>query len=106
MKPFRYVQSFVDRNTGAVFHYFRKPGCNRIRLPGVLGSAEFIEAYQSALGQVPPDIGANRTKAGTVNAAIVRYYDSARFFGSLSPATQQMRRALLERLRDDYGDKL
>jgi integrase len=105
MKPFRYVQSFVDRNTGAVFHYFRKPGCKRVRLPGVLGSAEFIEAYQMALSQVPPEIGANRTKAGTVNAAIVRYYDSSRFFGSLSPATQQMRRAILERFRNDYGDK-
>jgi hypothetical protein len=32
MKPFRYVQSFVDRKTGAVFHYFRRRGYPRIRL--------------------------------------------------------------------------
>jgi hypothetical protein len=35
MKPFRYVQSFVDRKTGTVFHYFRRRGYPRIRLPGV-----------------------------------------------------------------------
>jgi hypothetical protein len=35
MKPFRYVQSFVDRKTGAVFHYFRRRGYPRIRLPDV-----------------------------------------------------------------------
>ena len=29
MKPFRYVQSFVDRKTGAVFHYFRRRGYPR-----------------------------------------------------------------------------
>jgi hypothetical protein len=31
----RYVQSFVDRKTGAVFHYFRKRGHQRVRLPGL-----------------------------------------------------------------------
>jgi hypothetical protein len=35
MKPFRYVQSFVDRKTGAVFHYFRRRGYPRVRLPGL-----------------------------------------------------------------------
>jgi integrase len=105
MKPFRYVQSFVDRKTGAVFHYFRRRGYPRIRLPGVPGSREFMEAYQRALDSQQMPIGASQTKAGTVNAALVSYYDSTMFFGSLAPGTQAVRRGILERFRAEHGDK-
>jgi hypothetical protein len=105
MKPFRYVQSFVDRKTGAVFHYFRRRRYPRIRLPGVPGSREFMEAYQQALDSQQMPIGASRTKAGTVNAALVGYYDSTMFFGSLAPGTQAVRRGILERFRAEHGDK-
>ena len=105
MKPFRYVQSFVDRKTGAVFHYFRRRGYPRVRLPGLPGSREFIEAYQRALDSQQMPTGAARTKQGTVNAAIVGYYDSMMFFGSLAPSTQAIRRQILERFRTDHGDK-
>jgi hypothetical protein len=44
----RYVDRFVDRH-GHPRHYFRRPGCKRIRLPGLPGSAEFMAAYQAAL---------------------------------------------------------
>ena len=50
-------------------------------------------------------VGAARTKQGTVNAAIVGYYDSMMFFGSLAPSTQAIRRQILERFRTDHGDK-
>ena len=92
MKPFRYVQSFVDRKTGAVFHYFRRRGYPRIRLPGIPGSCGFMEAYQRALESQQMPIGATRTKAGTVNAAIVGYYGSSLHFQLLAPSTQQIRR--------------
>jgi integrase len=105
MKPFRYVQSFVDRKTGAVFHYFRRRGYPRVRLPGLPGSREFLETYQRALDSQQMPIGAARTKAGTVNAAIIGYYDSTMFFGSLAPSTQAIRRQILERFRADHGDK-
>ena len=49
-------------------------------------------------------IGASRTKPGTVNAAIVGYYQSLAF-RSLAPGTQTMRRAILERFRAEHGDK-
>jgi site-specific recombinase XerC len=42
---------------------------------------------------------------GTVNAAIVGYYDSMMFFGSLAPSTQAIRRQILERFRTDHCDK-
>ncbi|HWW35500.1 MAG TPA: tyrosine-type recombinase/integrase [Xanthobacteraceae bacterium] len=105
MKPFRYVQSFVDRKTGAVFHYFRRRGYPRVRLPGLPGSREFIEAYQRAVDNPQMPIGAARTKQGTVNAALVGYYDSTMFFGSLASSTQAIRRQILERFRAEHGDK-
>jgi hypothetical protein len=52
-RPLRYVQSFVDRKTGAVFHYFRRPGFKRVRLPGLPGSSTFMVAYQEALNESP-----------------------------------------------------
>ena len=64
--PFRYVQSFVDKKTGAVFHYFRRPGYKRVRLPGLPGSREFMAAYQNALDQPQMPVGDKRTRAGTV----------------------------------------
>jgi integrase len=103
--PFRYVQSFVDKKTSAAFHYFRRPGFPRKRLPGLPGSREFMAAYQDALDQPQTQIGAKRTKAGTVSAAIVGYYDSTMFFGALAPGTQAMRRAILERFRAEHGDR-
>ena len=49
--------------------------------------------------------GASRTRAGTVNAAIVSYYQSSAFRDGLAKSSQQMRRAILERFREDHGDK-
>jgi hypothetical protein len=61
-----YVQSFRDKKTGAVFHYFRRAGFRRMRLPGLPGSTEFMAAYQAALGNRPEPIGvAKRSKPGS-----------------------------------------
>jgi integrase len=103
--PLRYVQSFVDRKSGAVFHYFRRPGFKRVRLPGLPGSREFMAAYQDALDQPQTEIGAKRTRSGTVSAALVGYYASTNHFQSLASATQAMRRAILEGFRAEHGDK-
>jgi integrase len=105
MKPFKYVQSFVSKETGKVFHYFRRRGYDSVRLPGIIGSAEFMEAYRRALDGPQAPIGAKRTKAGSVSAALVGYYASPLYFGSLSPGTQQGRRAILERFRAEHGDR-
>lgn len=100
-----YVQAFVDRKSGKVFHYFRRPGCKRMRLPGLPLSAEFIAAYQAAVDAPKIEIGVKRSKAGTVGAAIGAYYMSPLYFGRLAPGTQAMRRAILERFRVEHGDK-
>jgi integrase len=100
----QYVQAFVDKKTGRAFHYFRRPGCERVRLPGLPGSAHFIAAYQTALDAPRLEIGVQRSKAGSVGAAIGAYYMSAHFC-SLAAGTQGMRRAILERFRAEHGDK-
>lgn len=99
-----YVQEFVGKN-GAVFRYFRRPGCKRVRLPGLPGSSEFMAAYQAAVDAPRVEIGAKRSRAGTVGAAVAAYYLSPLYFGSLAPGTQKMRRAILERFRAAHGDK-
>ena len=100
-----YVHEYNRR--GRIYRYFRRPGSKQIRLRGVPGSQEFMDAYQAALdGQTAPErqIGAKRTRPGTVNAAVVGYY-TCLAFRSLAPSTQKMRRAILERFREDHGDK-
>jgi hypothetical protein len=49
--------------------------------------------------------GASRTVPGTVNAALVSYYQSTAFTNGLDRTTQQNRRAILEQFRSDHGDK-
>lgn len=66
-----------------------------------------MEAYQRALdGIAPPpkrQIGAARTLAGSINAAIVGYYGHESFT-TLAPASRATRRQSLEAFRRDYGD--
>jgi integrase len=100
-----YVHEYRDRH-GKLRRYFRKPGFKRIALPGTPGSDEFMTAYQLALAGQPPriEIGAGRTKPGTVNAVIVGYYSSVAF-RSLAVGTQKLQRSILERFRAEHGDK-
>ena len=116
MLRLKYVNSFVDRH-GRRRHQCRIPGRKSFALPGLPGSAEFMEAYQAALAFASAadnlEIGASRTKAGTVNAARVAYYKSKKYFISpLAPATQRMRRNILDGFcarqapsGQTYGDK-
>jgi integrase len=93
----KYVQSFGG------YHYFRRRGSPRIPLPGAVGSAEFMEAYQQALATAPLAIGASkRSKFGSVSAAIAEYYGS-QAFRSLSGGTPAKWRAILERFREPHG---
>jgi integrase len=102
----RYVNAFRDRH-GRLRHYFRRPGCKSVTLPGLPGSVEFMEAYQAALaGETAPrlEIGASRTKPGTVAALTVGYFNSLAFH-ILAPETKRTRRNILERFRAEHGEK-
>ena len=105
MKPFRYVQSFVDRKTGAVFHYFRRRGYPRVRLPGLPGSREFMEAYQRASKSRKRLSGTSGRRRAPSMPRSSATTTSSMFFGSLAPSTQAIRRQILERFRAEHGDK-
>jgi integrase len=100
----RFIQQWVDRE-GRVHRYFRRPGYPRVPLPGLPGSAEFMDAYRAALDGPQLGIGvAKRSKPGSVSMAIAAYY-GAPDFTTLAPGTKTVRRAILERFRHEHGDK-
>ena len=102
--PFPYVKPV--RRRGRVYFYFERLGFERVRLPGAWGSAEFQEAYKAALaGETAPpvEIGAERTKPGSVSAAIALYLDSGKF-RDLAPDTKRGRRVILDRFRERFGE--
>lgn len=101
----RFVQAWVDPD-GRAHHYFRRAGFPRVRLPGLPGSPEFNRAYEAALGSQPDPVGASRSKAGSVAAAIAGYFASAAFRKDLKPETQAVRRFVLEAFRREHGGKL
>src|SRR6516225_3422527 len=91
----RYVKAYVDRH-GKARHYFRKPGCKPVALPGLPGSDEFMAAYSAALANPPRvEVAARRTRAGSINAMIVGYLGSAAF-AALALASQHTYRRIFE----------
>jgi len=102
-RPPKYVQAFIDRN-GKPRFYFRRPGFKSVPLPDLPWSPQFMEVYEAALSGQPLQIGASRTKPGTVSAAIIGYYYDQSFL-ALAPSTQRPRRRILEHFRAEHGDK-
>src|ERR1041384_5580667 len=101
-----YIHRYRDR-LGKLRHYARLPGRRKIPLPGLPGSAEFMEAYQEAIAgdaSARAGAGANRVKPGTVSAAIASYLGSAAF-ANLAPGTRRQRRSILERFPREHGEK-
>jgi hypothetical protein len=77
----RFVDAFVDRH-GKVRHYYRRRGYPRAPLPGLPGSAEFMEAYadvQPCDGPIPVKVATDKLVPGTINAAIIGFYQSPAF---------------------------
>jgi integrase len=102
----KYINSYRDRH-GKLRYYFRRAGCKKISLP-LPGSPEFLDAYKAALEQsatpmMPSEIGASRTRPGTVGAVVAAYFAS-REFKELADTTKSVRRSVMERFRTDYGD--
>src|SRR5262249_14649567 len=100
-----HVNAIIGRD-GVVRYYFRKRGRPHVRLPGLVVAAEFMQAYSAACSTdvAPKQIGASRTKAGSVAAAIAGYFSSGDFAG-LASATQRARRQILEAFRTEHGEK-
>jgi integrase len=103
-RPPKFVHGFIDRH-GKPRWYFRRAGFKQVRLPGLPWSPEFMSAYEALLSERPRlEIGARRTKPGTVAAAVAGYFGSA-IFANLAESTRRTRRQILERFRAEHGDK-
>ena len=101
----KFVHGFIDRH-GKPRFYFRRAGHKTLPLPGLPWSPEFMAAYQEAIAGAPRvQIGANRSRTGTVAAAVAGYFGSASFAMGLADSTRRTRRRILERFREQHGDK-
>ena len=63
-----------------------------------------MAAYEEGLNEEPIQPGASRTRQGTMNSLIVSYYSSAAFQG-LADQTRKTYRGIIERFRQEHGDK-
>jgi integrase len=101
----KFIHGFIDRH-GKPRFYFRRAGHKKVRLPGLPWSPEFMAAYQEAIEGAPRlEIGAPRSRPGTVAAAVAGYFGSAVFATRLAESTRRTRRRILERFRVEHGDK-
>ena len=104
----RFVRTWIDKKTGRTYAFFRRRGYPSVRLPGSIGSAEFLAAYHACLrGKQPvPAIAAltGRTGPGTINAAVAQYLDSNAFM-QLGEGTRALRRSILKKFCELVGDK-
>lgn len=119
-----FVRAVKDRY-GEYRYYFQRAGSPRVRLPCAPGEPTFEFAYREALagrplpppprrlppkriskpkGDAPVPVPLIRGEAGSFNDLCARYYRSERFT-PLARTTKTTYRNLIERLRNDHGDK-
>ena len=105
MKLPSYVHAFIDRH-GKPRFYFRRAGFKKTPLPGLPWSPDFMATYQAALEGAPRiEAGRSRCNPGSVAAAVAGYFASASFASGLAPSTRSTRRRILERFREQHGEK-
>lgn len=98
----KYINAYRDRH-GNLYHYFRRPGRQGVRLPGLPGSAEFMAAYAQALkdwesAPTPTEKPtAQRGADGTFDRLLGLYFQSSEFL-AMKQRTRRAMRLRLERL--------
>ena len=104
----KYVAEDIDRH-GNVRRYFRREGQRKIRLPGLPGSAEFMDAYRAALGgeSAPNKSKATRNEQaaqGSFRWLCEMYFESSEF-KQLDDRTKRVRRNIIDGLCQEHGNK-
>jgi integrase len=99
----------LDREDGKRRVRFRKNGFS-VYLTGIPWSPEFMAQYALALQGVQaqtPEVGAQRTIPGTINALVAAYLDprSSSPFKTGAAETQRTRRNILENFRETHREK-
>ncbi len=102
----RYVVEDVDRH-GNIRLYFRRKGQPKVRLPGPIGSPEFLSAYKAAvageLKATDPVKGRKPLERISIRWLCAEYFQSAAF-KHLDPRTQKVRRGILDRFCQNEND--
>jgi integrase len=97
----KYIKEY--RAKGETYRYFRRKGCQPIKLPGEPGSREFNAAYEAALGEKP--IRSSTHNAGTMGRLIADYYGSVGF-ANLKPSSRTIYRIALDPVSQEHGHRL
>src|SRR5258707_1149514 len=105
---FRYVVEDTDRH-GNVRLYFRRKGQRKVRLQGMVGSAEFNATYQKLLAgenvvQKSTTAVGEKAVHGSFKWLCEGYYKTAEF-KQLDPRTKVIRRRILDGLCGRFGTR-
>lgn len=99
----KYIHEYRNRH-GKVHRYFRRKGSPVVRLPGLPGSPEFMEAYKIGLAG-GPIVRTSRHVAGSFADLVTRYYGSAEF-ANLAASSQATYRYILEKHVERDGHRM
>ena len=101
----KHVVRDADRR-GNDRYYFRVKGQKKVRLPGVPGSQEFMEAYQDSLNcSTHNSSDLNRVSEGSFAWLCHTYFNSTTFKVELALTSQATRRRILVNLHPAIGEK-
>jgi integrase len=101
----RYVIKDVDRY-GVVRWYYRAPGCKKIKLPSP-DHPSFFEELSAAKAEASKveTRDASLAPEGSLRWLCLSYMDSAAYTRELSQQTRTVRKRILDRICETYGDK-
>jgi integrase len=101
----RYVNEFIDRH-GRPRYYFRRPGSRSVKLPGLPGSIQFMDAYQAALATVaPPPPSSKHVIRGSLAEITAGYFRSAAF-ANIEGSSQRLYQIALKPVLEAHGHRL
>lgn len=95
----KYVIEDKDRH-GNIRVYVRVPGCPKVRLREMPGTAAFFLEYEAAIGRKP----ARPQPSSTTFAGICQRYYASPVFKALDPSTQKWRARYLDQVCVKHGD--
>lgn len=98
-----YIHQYKDRH-GVMRRYVRVPGRRGVKLPGLPGSPEFMDAYREAVNNPLPAIRSRHTD-GSLGALVERFYRSAEF-ANVKASSQRLYRIALEAVAVKHGHRM
>lgn len=102
-KSLKYIKSYVDCR-GHARYYFRRKGFKETALPGMPGSAEFMQVYTALLGAPKPEIGKDKLIPKSIGHLTTIWMDTDKF-KSLKEVSKKPLRRLIAWLQENHGHR-